>query len=113
MKTIYYKKGNKYNNQSHICALNHQHDSRMEADYCFQLQALKQAGEIKDFQYEKRYELRVNGKLICTHKPDFLVTDNDGSEAVHEVKGFATAVWAIKHKLFEACYPDIPYIVIR
>lgn len=104
---------NKYGNRSCRCTLNHQHDSRKEADYCFQLQALKAAGEIKDFEYEKSYDLCINGKRICQHKPDFTVTAIDGTVSVHEVKGFATADWRLRRKIFEAVFPDIPYIVIR
>jgi len=70
------------------------------------------AGEIKEIEQQKSFTFVVNGKTICRHIPDFLVTENDGSKAVHEYKGFADKVWPIKKKLFEALYPEIPYIVI-
>jgi hypothetical protein len=74
---------------------------------------LKKDGTIKDFEFQKRYELRVNGKLIGHHKPDWTVYPNDTKVEVHEYKGFETSDWHLRHKLFEAIYPDIPYIVIK
>ena len=116
----------KYNNCSCLCngqdakigetipswKLRHQHGSRFEADYCDQLKLLVKAGEIQEFEYSVRYILKVNDKTICEHWPDFLVTRNDGGQEVHETKGFATKEWGLKRKLFEALYPNIPYIVI-
>jgi hypothetical protein len=88
------------------------HGSRFEATYCDQLKLLVKAKEIASFEYSKRFILKVNEKTICEHWPDFLVTLNDGSQEIHETKGFATKDWSLKRKLFEALYPHIPYIVI-
>ena len=55
----------------------------------------------------------MNGKHICNHYVDFIVTKNDGSIEAHEYKGFRTGVWLLKMKLFKALYPEIPYIVIN
>lgn len=88
-------------------------DSRREADYYGQLKIEKKAKLIKDFERQVSFELRCNNFLICRHVVDFLVTNLDGSYEVREVKGFATDLWAIKKKLFEATYPEIPYKVIR
>ena len=85
----------------------------MERNYCEQLEWLKKDGSILDYEYAKRYELRVNGKLIGCHKPDFTVTRPDGKIEVHETKGMETEDWRLRKKLFEAIYPDIPYIVIK
>lgn len=102
----------KYKNKSCSCWSDHLHDSRGEAEYCNVLQTRLKAGEIKEYKTQVRYIMYVNDKKVTTHIVDFVVVDLDGSESVHEYKGFATDVWKLKHKLFEACYPDIPYNVI-
>jgi len=104
---------NKYHNITCRCWAGHGHESRGEANYCNQLNALKRAGDIKDYEIQKTFHLVVNGKTICAHRVDFVVTDNDGRRHVEEFKGFATREWAIKKKLFEAVYPDIEYIVVK
>ena len=112
-KQRFIKRGHKYNAQSTHCALGHYHPSKLESNYCMQLQMLVKAGEIKGFEYGKKYELRINGKLIGCHKPDFSVTNNDGTLAVHETKGVSTPDWVLRKNLFEALYPNVPYVVIR
>lgn len=103
----------KYNNSSCTCNQGHLHDSRGEASYCNDLELLKKAGEIKGYENQVTFDLVVNGKTICEHRVDFLVTTNSGKKEVNEFKGFATDVWNLKRKLFEAVYPDIKYIVVR
>ncbi len=106
-------KKNKYGNESCRCSSGHGHDSRLEAGYCDDLKALKAAGEIKDYEIQRNYRLIVNNKIVCSHRVDFVVYPNKGPMEVHETKGFATDVWDLKRKLFEALYPEIPYIVVR
>lgn len=113
----------KYKNQS--CNVDgHFFHSRSEAGYYGQLKMLKLAGEIKEFDRQVGFELFAwtpnddfrsghNRKKVTTHIVDFLVTLNDGTKEVHEVKGFATDTWQIKHKLFEANYPELTYKVIK
>lgn len=108
-----FAKRSKYGAKRTGCALGHRHPSRLESDYCATLQLLVKSGDIKSFEYEKKYDMIVNGKRICGHKPDFTVIRKDGMVEVHETKGFSTDTWIIRRKLFEACYPEIPYIVVR
>ena len=103
----------KYNARRTICNLAHYHPSRLEAHHCDKLLLLKKAGEIQDFIYQKSYDLVVNGKTICKHKPDFTVTRKDGLIEVHETKGIETMDWHLRRNLFEACYPRIPYLVFK
>jgi len=103
---------NKYNNKKSTCGL-HYHDSKGEAGYCRQLQILKKAGKIQDFETQKTFDFYVNGKKICSHRVDFLVTTNEGKIEAHEYKGYEQNTWIIKKKLFEALYPEIDYIVIK
>jgi len=106
------KARNKYGNKTCRCNQDHLHDSIGEADYCNELEYLRRAGEIKSYKTQVTYQLEVNGHKICEHRPDFLVTELDGTQAVHEYKGLRTAVFNLKHKLFQACYPEIPYYII-
>jgi len=104
------KKKSKYRSISCRCDIGHRHDSRGEAAFCNKLHAIIQKGEIKT---QKTFRMIVNGKTITSHRVDFFVTYSDGREEVYEFKGFETKEWKIKHKLFEALYPEIPYIVVR
>lgn len=103
----------KYNASRSKCNLGHSHPSMLEGQYCNQLQMLLKAKEIKAFEYGKKYELRVNGKLIGCHKPDFTVTTNEGKTEIHETKGMITTDFMLRKNLFEAIYPEIPYIIVK
>lgn len=100
--------------------------SKKEAGYYQQLKLEKRAKLIKGFERQVAFDLYawgplcfLNGELqnnahkVCVHIVDFLVELKDGTKEVREVKGFATDVWDLKRKLFEANYPSIPYKVIR
>ena len=102
----------KYKAISCKCQLGHIHDSRGEAGYCNTLEMLRRAGKIDGFEIQKKFDLKVGDVKISSHIVDFLVI-KDGYPEVHEYKGFATDVWKLKHKLFEACFPGIPYKVIK
>jgi len=107
------KRVNKYNNTSCYCSLGHKHDSIGEARYCDQLSLLKKAKEIKSFETQVSYPLMVNDKRVTVHIVDFEVINKEGRKEIHEFKGFATAVWNLKRKLFEAVHPEVKYYVIR
>jgi len=95
------------------CKLEHIHDSRGEAAWCNMLELRRKAGDIKKFEIQKTFQFFVNDKKICGHRVDFVVFGLDGQKWVEEYKGWASEVWQIKKKLFEALYPDIEYIVIN
>jgi hypothetical protein len=110
----YYLK-NKYGNKRCRCNLDHNHDSRGEAGYCNDLQLREKAGDLAEFETQKRFDMHgKDGRKVCSHYVDFLLTDFDGKQEVHEYKskGTVTTTWKLKKALFEAEYPDIPYIVI-
>lgn len=98
-------------------------DSRREAAYYGELLMQKKAGLISGFKRQVTFHLYAHEvgaepefqrqRQVCDHRVDFLVTRLNGDQEVHEVKGFATEVWNLKRKLFEANYPDIPYKVIK
>ena len=100
------------NYRSQTCLQGHRHDSVAEANYCNKLEAMRKDGEIKSYRTQVTFDLKVNGEKICGHRPDFEVVLPDDSLEVHEVKGFGSEAWQIKHRLFKAIYPEIPYIVI-
>ncbi len=108
------KKKTKYHSKTQKCSLGHIHHSTGECGYCnnLLLQTKCTPRLVKSFKTQVKYSLKVNGKQITNHFVDFEVIRPDGKLEIHEYKGFATAVWAIKRKLFEALYPDIPYLVI-
>lgn len=94
----------------------HVFDSIMESRYYIKLLREKQAGSVKTFVLQPGYLLQpsykktVNGKVKTIRKieyfADFLVTYKDGTEAVIDVKGKVTDVFAIKKKLFEYVHQD-------
>ncbi len=109
----FWNRPTKYGNQSTTYG-GLRYDSQKEADYAAQLNLLKRAKEIQEWQPKPKYRLVVNDLQICTIIPDFLVINKDGEEEVHEVKSTATMtdMWRMKRKLFEALYPEITYRVI-
>lgn len=93
------------------------YDSKAEATYAAVLDRMVEDGEVSHWDRQQRWPLRVNDKKVCVMIPDFVVWyhGEKGEEPrmeLHEVKGFATPVWRLKRKLFEALYPDITYLVI-
>lgn len=101
---------NKYGNKRSRCLLKHDHDSRAEADYCNSLLADKQSGRIVGFRVQQRWPVGPG----IVHVVDFEIFGNMGLVIeVHDVKGFETAVWKMKHKLFCDKYPHIKYRVIN
>lgn len=110
MKPLYVKRP-KYRNRSGMCSANHWHQSILEADECSCLFLQQKAKAIKSYEIQKRFDFVVNEKKITTHLVDFYVTENNGKVYVIETKGMETELWRIKKKLFEALYPEIPYLV--
>lgn len=82
-------------------------DSKFEAGKAQELELLKRAGEIKDFQEQVKIPLVVNGYHICNYFIDFVIQHNDGEVEYLETKGWATDTWKLKWKLFESLY-DVP-----
>ena len=88
-------------------------DSRAEADYCVICDARRAAGEIERYERQVEFELVVNGIRIAKHRVDYLLYLPGGVREAHEVKGFESREWRMKKLLFEALYPEIPYVVIK
>lgn len=94
-------------------------DSKKEAEYYCMLKILKQAGEIKDFGLQPRYELQPpfekNGQKYraITYVADFVIVNLDGTTEVIDVKGVETQVFKIKKKMFEYQYPELSLKIVK
>ena len=112
------KRRNKHNNKKTVID-GITFDSKKEAEYYCKLKILKKAGEIKEFGIQPKYELQPtfhkNGKThrSITYIADFIITNNDGTTDIVDVKGFETDVFKIKQKLFEYKYPELSLKVIK
>jgi len=100
------KKTNKYNNKK-VTVDGIKFDSKQESDYYLHLKELQAQGEIKEFTLQPVFELQpkftkrgINFRAI-TYKADFHVWLPDGTDYVVDVKGFETADFKIKKKMFE------------
>ena len=83
-------------------------DSKFEAGVAQRLELEKKRGLIKDYKEQVSIPLIVNNYVVCTYRIDFVIEHNDGTTEFRESKGFATDVWKLKWKLFEAIYADKP-----
>lgn len=108
--------GSKYNNvkQNYNGS---RYDSKKEATYAKELDLRIAAKDIKGYERQFPLKMYVNGKHITTWKVDFKIENMDGTIEFHEVKGFATDVYNLKRKLFEALqqemYPGSELIIIK
>ena len=86
--------------------------SKLEAYYAKHLDLLLKAKEIKEVIPQFKVSLDVSGYHIANYYVDFLVTNNDDSQELWEVKGMETEVWRLKWKLTEALYGDQYKLVV-
>jgi len=112
MNKAFFARKSKYKSKSCKCSQGHWHHSRGEAQHCNKIAMLVKAKYIKEYDIQKKFSLDVNGVHITNHFVDFWVTGNSGRQWVEEFKGVATSDWKLKHKLFEAIFPDIEYKII-
>lgn len=84
------------------------YDSKAEAHMAQELDNARhshdQDQKVISVEYQKRYRLEVNGKLICTYVADFYVVYATGRTEVIDTKGVLTPVYKLKKKLMLACY---------
>lgn len=87
--------------------------SRWEANYANYLQWLKEKGQILTWKHEPKTFWFGEIKRGCvSYLPDFLVTELDGTEAYHEVKGWMDDRSKTKIKRMAKYYPEVKLIVI-
>jgi hypothetical protein len=87
--------------------------SAWEANYARYLRFLCGRGEIRSWEYEpKTFVFHGVTRGALTYTPDFLVTENGGKQAWHEVKGWMTSKSKTKLKRMAKYYPEETVIVI-
>lgn len=87
--------------------------SRWEANYAYYLEWLKTEGHIADWRHEpKCFWFEGVKRGTVSYLPDFLVIENDGSEAFHEVKGWMDERSKTKIKRMAKYHPKVKLIVI-
>lgn len=93
-------------------------DSQAEADRYLVLRDMEQRGEISALRIHSRWCLLdsfadAQGKKVrgIQYEDDFNYI-RDGQRIVEDVKGFKTAVFRIKEKLFKSRYPNVLFLVI-
>lgn len=96
-----------------IGGVNKYYRSRWEANYARYLEWLRSLGQILKWEHEPKTFWFDKIKRGCrTYLPDFLVVENDETEAYHEVKGWMDDRSATKIRRMKRYYPNITLIVI-
>ncbi len=86
-------------------AENRTFDSKREATRYLELRLLEDAGAIRNLECQKRFPLMVKGIPITTYVADFVyVFASTGETVVEDSKGFRTASYRLKKRLFEAIH---------
>ena len=85
-------------------------DSKAEKERYLELLMLQKAGRLRNLQRQVKYELlpAAYGEQAVTYKADF-VYETGGKTIVEDYKGFQTAAYKIKRKLFKQRYPDLVF----
>lgn len=91
---------------------NQKYDSGFEAGYAAELDLRVKAKDIKSWERQVKIPLDVNGYHIANYYIDFIIHHLDGITEYVETKGYATDVWRMKWKIFEALYGDKPDVVL-
>ena len=91
----------------------HYFRSRWEANYAHTLQLYLEKGEIKQWEYEpETFWFEGIKRGVCSYKPDFRVTENNGEQIYHEVKGWMDKQSFTKLKRMKLYHPAIKIRVI-
>lgn len=108
----------KYGNRK-VTANGYIFDSRLEANRYAELLLLVKAGAITDLRFHPIFELQpaftdTQGRKhrAINYEADAQYIE-DGKKVVLEVKGFETAVWLVKKKMFLFKYPELELRVVR
>lgn len=76
-------------------------DSKREARRAQDLELLQKIGEIKNLQYQVKFELipKQDGERPVAYVADFVYEDKTGVRHVADAKGMKTPAYVIKRKL--------------
>ena len=107
--TWFLRRGNKYGAKkaSYKGIIYH---SKKEAGKAEELDLLKQAGEIRDFERQVKIELFGQRIKICNYYVDFKIFHNDGTIEYLEIKGFETPEWRLKWLLMDDNFGNNPLV---
>lgn len=79
--------------------------SKAEAKRYGELQLLVKAGTISGLELQPRYDLEVNGRLVCEYVADFRYRCHfDSKMVIEDVKGVKTPAYLLKKKLMLAVH---------
>jgi len=83
--------------------------STWEQQYALHLAALQADGEIVSWSYET---LKLTLAYRTTYTPDFLVTMEDGTQELQEVKGYRRQAGLVKLKIAAHTYPQYRFRLV-
>lgn len=87
--------------------------SGWEMNYALYLEWLMYKKEIKNWEYEREtFWFEKIRRGVRSYTPDFFVTNNNGSEEIHEVKGWLDSKSKTKLARMAKYYPDVKVILI-
>lgn len=87
--------------------------SQWELNYARYLEMLKNLGEIAEWEHEpETFWFEGVKRGTVSYLPDFRVTENNGSIAYHEVKGWMDDKSKTKIKRMAKYHPDVKLVVI-
>ena len=93
-------------------------DSEREGLRYLELLSREKTGEIQDLKLQEAFEIqpafKKDGKRYRAiyYISDFSYTEN-GRRVIEDVKGFKTAVFQLKRKMFEYRYPDLTLKIVK
>lgn len=91
--------------------------SKLEARQAAELDILKKAGRIKDWDRQFKVEVYYKDRQLMAHKVDFRVHELDGSFTLLETKGVETQDYKWRRKILELMWlpehPDYTYTVVK
>ena len=100
---------NKYHSRKTECRYGHLHDSKKEAEACIILNLMEKSGKIVQLVQQPKFILQsgftgIDGRKVqpITYTADFQFFDIvENKVRVVDVKGFKTASYRIKKRLFD------------
>jgi hypothetical protein len=94
-------------------------DSKAEGEYYLRLKQQQEEGKIEEFRLQPKFTLQEsfvkNGKHIrpIVYVADFCILHTDGRFEIIDVKGYETADFKIKRKIFEHNYPLLKLTLMK
>ena len=86
--------------------------STWEANYARYLNWLKAQGQIESWSYEAKVFTFPVKRGTTEYRPDFLVTESDGTQTWHETKGYLDAKSKTQLKRMAKYYPEEKIVLV-